>query len=85
MGKKDIADRIGMVEYKNTALSDHMVLDFRLNQRVERKGGGVWCLNSSLVKDERYKKKMRECINRRMDENMYEEDIGRWWESFKTD
>ena len=36
------------------------------------------------MKDERYKKKVRECINRRMNESMYE-DIGRWWESFKVE
>ena len=85
LGQKNMVDMIGRVGYKSTALSDHMELEFRVTQRVEKRGGGVWCLNGELVKDEKYRNKVRECINRRKDERMYEEDIGRWWESFKAE
>ena len=78
-----IAGRIGRIEYKVTALSDHMVLGFNLGQGFERRGGGVWCMNGELLREEKYKRKVRECILRRKNERMYEEDIGRWWESFK--
>ncbi len=83
LSTKGIADRIGRIDYKVTTLSDHMVLGFGLGQGVERRGGGVWCLNGELLKEEEYKRKVRECIMERKNESMYEEDIGRWWESLK--
>ena len=43
----------------------------------------MWCMNGELLREEKYKRKVRECILRRKNERMYEEDIGRWWESFK--
>ena len=35
-------------------------------------------MNGELLREEKYKKKVRECILRRKNERMYEEDIGRW-------
>ena len=85
LSTKGIINNIGKIEYKFTALSDHMVLKFALGQGWERRGGGVWCLNESLLKDERYKEKVRECMEMRKNERMYEEDIGRWWEELKKE
>ena len=45
----------------------------------------MWCMNGELLREEKYKKKVRECILRRKNERMYEEDIGRWWESLKEE
>lgn len=61
MGAKGIADRIGRVEYKATALSDHMVLEFRLNQQIERRGGGV-CTDKNTGHDLLKKSKVTFCI-----------------------
>lgn len=85
LGAKGIADRIGEIAYKVTALSDHMVLEFSLTQPIERRGGGVWCLNGELVKDAQYKKKVREWINTRKNDSMYEDDVGGWWENLKSE
>lgn len=39
LSTKDMAGRIGKIEYRDTALSDHMVVGFSLGQGVERRGG----------------------------------------------
>ena len=40
-------------------------------------------MNGELLRDEKYKKEVREYIRWEKDDRMYEEDIGRWWEGVK--
>ena len=80
LSTKGIAERISGIEYKITALSDHKVLKFTIGREKERRGGGVWCMNGELLKDEKYKKEVREYIKWEMNDRMFGEDIGRWWE-----
>lgn len=35
-------------------LSDHASLGFLLGHSVPTRGGGVWCLNAELLKEEKY-------------------------------
>lgn len=83
LSTKGIAGMIGIIEYKDTAISDHKVVGFSVGQRVERRGGGVWCMNGALLNDEKYKRKIKECIERLKEECEYEENMGRWWENLK--
>ena len=85
LSTKGLVDRIGPIQYNTTALRDHKALMFSIGSIMQRRGGGVWCLNGELLKDEKYKKRVKECLRRRMDESMYEEDIGGWWESVKVE
>ncbi|KAJ3580970.1 hypothetical protein NHX12_017226 [Muraenolepis orangiensis] len=80
---KGIDCRIGRIEYRDTALSDHRVLEFSIGTQVERRKGGVWCMNAVLLKDEKYKVKIREWIEMRKRERLYVDDIGMWWERLK--
>ena len=85
LSTRGLVERIGTIQYNTNVLSDHKVLKFSIGSTIQRRGGGVWCLNSELLKDENYKKRVRECFRRRMDESMYDEDIGGWWESVKVE
>ena len=80
-----LGDRIGPIQYNTTAISDHKILEFSIGSMMQRRGGGVWCLNGELLKDEEYKERVRECLRRRKGESKYEEDIGGWWESVKVE
>ena len=83
LSTKKLAETIGEIQYKITTLSDHMMLKFTLGQETKTRGGGVWCLNGELLKEKKYKEGVREYIKWEMNERMYEEDIGRWWEKLK--
>ena len=83
LSTRGLVDRIGTIQYNTTALSDHKVLKFSIVSTIQRRGGRS-VVNSELLKDEKYKKRVRECLRRRIDESMYDEDIGGWWESVKT-
>lgn len=85
LSTKGIVERIGNIEYSTTALSDHKMVGFSIGSTMQKRGGGVWCLNGEVLNEEKYKSRVRECLKRRMDESMYEEDIGGWWESVKEE
>ena len=83
LSTKSIADRIKGIEYKTTTFSDHKMLKFTIGGETKRRGGGVWCMNGQLLKNEKYKKEVKEYIRWEMSDSMYEEDTGRWWERLK--
>ena len=83
LSTKDLARRINSIEYITTTYSDHKVLKYTIGGETKRRGGGVWCMNGQLLKDEKYKKEVKDYIKWEMDERMYEEDTGRWWERLK--
>ena len=85
LSSKELSDIIKAIEYKVTTISDHMILQLTLGQEIKRRGGGVWCMNGEVLKEEKYKTKMRECITRRKNDSMYEDDIAGWWESLKKE
>ncbi|KAF3859844.1 hypothetical protein F7725_000099 [Dissostichus mawsoni] len=58
LSSEAVAKKIGRIEYRATALSDHMVLSLRMGLRMNGRGGGVWCLNAKLLNDEVYKGKV---------------------------
>ena len=83
LSTKSIAERIKEIEYRTTTYSDHKELKFTIGGGTKRRGGGLWCMNGELLRDEKYKKEVREYIRWEKDDRMYEEDIGRWWEGVK--
>jgi len=85
LGTVSIIGQIGTVGYTATTLSDHMALRFNIGHQCEKRGGGVWCLNGMLMKEEHYKGKVRDLIMRKKTERLYEEDMGKWWEEMKEE
>lgn len=45
-------------------------------------GGGVWCLNSGLLKEEQFKKSIIKCIKEE-EGSLFAEDECVWWEKVK--
>ena len=60
--KENIVNKIE-VKYTFTTLSDHAILSLRLRDVCVRNvGGGMWCLNNSLLREDSYKKIIVKCI-----------------------
>ncbi|KAF3860575.1 hypothetical protein F7725_000830 [Dissostichus mawsoni] len=83
LSSEAVAKKIGRIEYRATALSDHMVLSLRMGLRMNGRGGGVWCLNAKLLNDEVYKGKVRECI--REGGGTKSNNILTWWGELKDE
>lgn len=83
LAKNVLCDKIGTMEYKMTGLSDHAILRFSLEDTVERKGGGLWCLNISLLTNENYQKMTKKLIEREVAKPSYIDNIIEWWEELK--
>ncbi len=49
----------------------------------EERGGGMWCLNAELLKEEAYKENIRKCINYEMQNVLFDENVCEWWEKMK--
>ena len=79
--KRSMGSKIGEFKHGINSLSDHVILRFSMGDGHRGKGGGVWCLNASLLKDESYKGMVHEWINKQG--SMDGEDEGEWWEDLK--
>lgn len=81
--KEEIVEYIGGMLYKFTSFSDHAAINFNISLKMERRGGGVWCLNNSLMNDEQYKSKVKDCIESEKYNPLFIEDTGLLWEGVK--
>ena len=82
--KRDIAKYIRQIQYKFTSLSDHAMLSFKIVLKDEReRGGGIWCLNSSLLSEGSYREVIRKCIQSEVDNEMMNSNASAWWEMLK--
>lgn len=81
--KREILQYIKNVNYKFTGISDHAIMTVKLGVFAKDKGGGTWCLNSALLKEDAYKSCIDKCIKYEMENPLYEEDVCEWWERLK--
>lgn len=84
LAKQELVQNVKKVSYTFTAYSDHAVMSFQMGFGVERRGGGVWCLNASLLKEEGYRNEIVECINDEMSNVLLKENVCLWWEEVKV-
>lgn len=82
--KEDVIQQVQKMSYNFTAYSDHAVMSFQIGFAVEMRGGGVWCLNASLLKEESYIKEIVECIEGEMSNVLLKENVCLWWEEVKV-
>lgn len=80
---QDIANEISGIQHVFTGYSDHAALTFHLGDSQKGKGGGVWCLNTSVLAEKEYREMVKDCICEQMKCEMYEEDVCGWWECMK--
>ena len=70
--------------YEHNVWSDHCTFSCELDTMQRKRGGGTWCLNSSLLED----KAFIECMTRFMkdanDEMCFSDDVLQWWSDFKV-
>ena len=69
--------------YKFTSFSDHAILSIEVGTGIERRGGGVWCLNSTLLEEEGYRNKIVACIENGKKNMDMCRNKGLWWERLK--
>ena len=68
------------ISYKFNNWSDHASLEMQFGQANRVGGGGLWCLNTSLLEDEAFNKKMRALLSNmqvELDNNNYIDDWNR--------
>lgn len=71
------------VKYKFIGISDHAAMTVKVDVNMEERGGGVWCLNASLLKEEAYKENIRKCLRYELENPMFNENVCEWWEIMK--
>ena len=82
--KRDIANHIKQIGYKFTGFSDHAMLSFKVSLRDEsERGGGLWCLNSSLLSEEGYRNVIKNCIQCEVESLLMHNNVSEWWEILK--
>jgi exonuclease III len=67
------------IYYKETGLSDHKMIVWKIDFNKEKRGPGVWILNSEILGDENYRKGIEELLGREKEDGMYLEDKRIWW------
>lgn len=82
--KRNVVSLVGRISYKFIGLSDHAAVSFLLGEKRGGKGGGLWCLNASLLEEPKYKKCITDCIKFEKGSPLYEGNICDWWEMVKT-
>lgn len=50
------------VKYSFLGISDHAAMKVKIGIHMGARGGGVWCLNSSILLEEAYKENIRKCM-----------------------
>lgn len=73
------------VFYKETTLSDHKMVQMRMDFKKEMRGPGVWILNTGVLKEESFKKEIENKLDEGKKDLMYIEDKRQWWENMKYD
>lgn len=81
--KREILHYVKNVRYKFIGVSDHAAMTVKMAGNKETRGGGMWCLNSSLLKEEEYRKSIYRCIKCEMENSLFEENVCEWWEIMK--
>lgn len=67
------------VFYKETTLSDHKMVQMRMDFKKEMRGPGVWILNTGVLKEESFKKEIENKLDEGKKDLMYIEDKRQWW------
>jgi len=80
---RNIEGFIDKLRYEVTSLSDHKAFYVQLNGNTEKRGPGVWVLNTDVLKDEQYVLAIKEMIEKEKENVMYVEDKRIWWENVK--
>jgi len=80
---RNIEGFIDKLRYEGTSLSDHKAFYVQLNGNTEKRGPGVWVLNTDVLKDEQYVLAIKEMIEKEKENVMYVEDKRIWWENVK--
>ena len=83
LARQDIADSLSNIQYKFTAYSDHAAIIFQMGDRSRGTGGGVWCLNTSVLEENEYTEMVRGCVKEQMECEGYDADVCEWWECVK--
>lgn len=81
--KQDIVQYMKNRMYRFTTYSDHAVLEFQVDKIMQQKGGGLWCLNVSLLNDVNYKVKIHDCIKSEWMKQLDSENVCVRWENLK--
>lgn len=81
--KRELLKYVKNVKYKFIDVSDHAAMIIKVGVIREERGGGVWCLNANLLKEEAYKENIVKCINYEMQNPLYKENVCEWWEGMK--
>ncbi len=81
--KREMLKYVKNVKYKFVGISDHAVMMVKMGVDEEERGGGMWCLNAELLKEEAYKENIRKCINYEMQNVLFDENVCEWWEKMK--
>lgn len=75
---------ISNIKYMFNSWSDHAHLTWELGVSNRVKGGGTWCLNSSLLEDPVFTKKIRKLLNNVTDECSVNNNHIEVWDSVKV-
>ena len=82
--KNGLINYIQTIQYKLNALSDHAILRFGLGKTAGGRSGGLWCLNSSLLKNEAYRKLILKLVRSEVSKASFAVDVIGGWESLKS-
>lgn len=81
--KREVLLYVKNVRYEFIGLSDHAAMMVKMGVNMKERGGGMWCLNLSLLKEEAYRKSINRCIRREMENPLFDENVCEWWEIMK--
>lgn len=70
-------------EYILNSFSDHSHLSLTLGHRCSRRGGGVWCFNSSLLNDASFTRALVKMVSGLSAELFLADDVLTWWVGVK--
>lgn len=83
LSERDMEFFLGDICYKDTSLSDHKMLLWNIDFSKEKKGPGVWILNSEILTSESYRIGIEEILDKEKEDGMYFEDKRLWWQNVK--
>ena len=77
-------EKVKKIEYKDNVWSDHASIELIIENKKERRNGGLWIYNESLNEDVIFKKSMRKFLNNAKEEMNYTDEMNKWWENLKV-
>lgn len=83
LSKRDMECFIKNTYYKETSLSDHKMLLWKIDFNNKKRGPGVWVLNSGILSNEDYRIRIEELIEKEKENEMFSEDKRLWWQNVK--